>query len=103
MSLIRRPATAKGQLTLHVLTYNGARLLLVCIAAGVILAVDALTSVEVPVVLVLLIALGASLPLSALALRKLRRTINADIETVDRERAKKQRARVEARRRTETR
>jgi Flp pilus assembly protein TadB len=91
MSLIRRPATAKGQLILHVLTYNGARLLLVCVAAGVILAVDALTSLDVPVVLVLLIALGVSLPLSAFALRKLRRTINADIEAVDRERAAKQR------------
>lgn len=91
MPLIRKPATAKGQLALHVLTYNGARLALVCVAAAVILVVDALSSLDVPVVLVLLIALGASLPLSAFAFRKLRRTINADIEAVDRERAIKRR------------
>lgn len=93
MAPIRRPDTAKGRLTLHVLTYNGARLLLVCVAAGVILAVDALTTIDVPVVLVPIVALGASLPLSALILRKLRRTINADIEAVDRERAAAQRGR----------
>lgn len=91
MSLIRTPATAKGQLALHVMTYNGARLLLVCVAAGVLLAVDALTSLDVPIALVPIIALGASLPLSAFAFRKLRRTINADIAAVDRERATKQR------------
>lgn len=93
MAPIHRPDTAKGRLTLHVLTYNGARLLLVCVAAGVILAVDALTTIDVPVVLVPIVALGASLPLSALTLRKLRRTINADIEAVDRERAATQRVR----------
>ena len=103
MPLTRRPATAKGQLALNVLIYNGARLLLVCVAAGVILAVDALTSLDVPVVLVLLIALGISLPLSAFTLRKLRRTINANIEAVDRDRAKKQRPKASEKRRTETR
>ncbi|MDJ0471591.1 DUF4229 domain-containing protein [Rhodococcoides fascians] len=68
------------------LAYNVMRLLLVCVAAGVLLAVDALTSLDIPFVLVLLIALAASLPLSALTLRKLRRTINADIDAVDRKR-----------------
>ncbi|MDI9927072.1 MULTISPECIES: DUF4229 domain-containing protein [Nocardiaceae] len=68
------------------LAYNVVRLLLVCVAAGVLLAVDALTSLDIPFVLVLLIALAASLPLSALTLRKLRRTINEDIDAVDRKR-----------------
>ena len=86
MPLIRTPSTARGQLALHVLAYNVVRLLLVCVAAGVLLAVDALTSLDIPFVLVLLIALAASLPLSALTLRKLRRTINADIDAVDRKR-----------------
>lgn len=91
MPLIRTPSTARGQLALHVLAYNAVRLLLVCVAAGVLLAVDALTSFDISFVLVLLIALAASLPLSALTLRKLRRTINADIETVDRMRSIKKR------------
>ena len=69
----------------------GARLLFVCVAAGVLLAVDALTSLDISFVLVLLGALAASLPLSALTLRKLRRTINADIEAVDRTRSIKKR------------
>ncbi|WP_369597500.1 DUF4229 domain-containing protein [Rhodococcus sp. 06-1460-1B] len=86
MPLIRTPSTARGQLVLHVLAYNAVRLFLVCVAAGVLLAVDALTSLDIPFVLVLLIALAASLPLSALTLRKLRRTINADIDAVDRKR-----------------
>ena len=86
MPLIRTPSTARGQLALHVLAYNVVRLLLVCVAAGVLLAVDALTSLDIPFVLVLLIALAASLPLSALTLRKLRRTINEDIDAVDRKR-----------------
>ncbi|MCZ4278575.1 MAG: DUF4229 domain-containing protein [Rhodococcus sp. (in: high G+C Gram-positive bacteria)] len=71
------------------MTYNGARLLLVCMAAGTILAVDALTSLDIPVPLVLIIALGTSLPISAFVFRKLRRTINSDIEAVDRERARR--------------
>ncbi|KZF11177.1 hypothetical protein A2J03_19630 [Rhodococcus sp. EPR-157] len=87
MPLIHRPTAAKGQLALDVLTYNGARLALVCVTAGIVLIVDALTGLDVPVVLIVLIALAASLPLSAFAFRKLRRTINADIEAVDRERA----------------
>ena len=86
MPLIRTPSTARGRLALHVLAYNVMRLLLVCVAAGVLLAVDALTSLDIPFVLVLLIALAASLPLSALTLRKLRRTINEDIDAVDRKR-----------------
>ncbi|OZC38118.1 DUF4229 domain-containing protein [Rhodococcus sp. 05-2255-1e] len=91
MPVFRAPSTARGQLALHVLAYNGARLLFVCVAAGVLLAVDALTSLDISFVLVLLGALAASLPLSALTLRKLRRTINADIEAVDRTRSIKKR------------
>lgn len=91
MRPFRRPKTNKGLLVLHVLTYNGARLLLICIAAGIILAVDALTSLDIPVPLVLIIALGASLPFSAFAFRRLRRSINEDIEAVDLERASKNR------------
>ena len=92
MPLIRTPATAKGRLARHVLAYNAARLALVAVAAGVIVVVDALTGLDLPVALVLLIALAASLPLSALALRGLRRTINADIDAVDRERSVDRRA-----------
>jgi hypothetical protein len=91
MPVFRAPSTARGQLALHVLAYTGARLLFVCVAAGVLLAVDALTSLDISFVLVLLGALAASLPLSALTLRKLRRTINADIEAVDRTRSIKKR------------
>lgn len=91
MPLIRTPATPQGQLVFHVLAYNGVRLILVCVAAGVVLAVDALTTLDIPFVLVLLAALAASLPLSALTLRKRRRTINADIEAVDRARSIKKR------------
>ena len=87
MPLIRTPATAKGRLVRHVLAYNAARLALVAVAAGVIVVVDALTGLDLPVVLVLHIARATSLPLSAFALRQLRRTINADIEAVDRERS----------------
>ena len=92
MPLTRTPTTAKGRLFRHVLAYNGARLLLVLLAATVIFIVDATTRVDVPVVLVLLIALGASLPVSAFVLRGLRRTINADIEAVDAERSTERRA-----------
>lgn len=87
MPLIRTPTTAKGRLTRNVLVYNAARLALVCVAAGVIVAMDALTGLDVPGLLVLLIALASSLPLSAFTLRTLRRAINADIQAVDRERS----------------
>ena len=87
MPLIRTPTTAKGRLTRNVLVYNAARLALVCVAAGVIVVVDALTGLDVPGLLVLLIALASSLPLSAFTLRTLRRAINADIQAVDRERS----------------
>lgn len=50
------------------------------------MTIDALTSLDIPFVLVLFTALAASLPLSELTLRKLRRTINADIDAVDRNR-----------------
>lgn len=91
MRPFRQPKTSKGLLVLHVLTYNGARLLLVCIAAGIIFAVDALTRLDIPVPLILIIALGASLPFSAFVFRKLRRSINEDIKAVDLERASKDR------------
>lgn len=91
MRPFRRPTTTKGLLALHMLTYNGARLLLVCIAAGLVLAVDALTSLDIPGPLVIIIALGASLPISAFAFRKLRRSINEGIKAVDLERDRKNR------------
>ncbi|MBY6413937.1 DUF4229 domain-containing protein [Rhodococcus sp. BP-252] len=87
MPLFRKPATVKGLLVFHVLAYNGARLLLVCATAGIVLAIRAAADLAIPLPAVLFIALAASLPFSAFAFRKLRRTINADIDAVDRMRA----------------
>jgi hypothetical protein len=85
-------SAAKKRLTRDVAVFSGARLLLVIVIAGVVLGVSSLLGAPVPLIVALLVALVAQLPLSLVLFNGLRKRVNAGIVVVDaRRRSEKER------------
>jgi hypothetical protein len=85
-------SAAKKRLARDVAMFSGARLLLVVVIAGVVLGVSSLLGAPVPLIVALLVALVAQLPLSLVLFNGLRKRVNAGIVVVDaRRRAEKDR------------
>ena len=88
--------SAKKALARDVLVFSAARLGLVVAIAGLVLGVSALLGATVPLVVALLIAVVAALPLSLLLFQGLRRRVNEGIVVVDAQR-RAERERLQAR------
>lgn len=85
-------SAAKKRLARDVALFSGARILLVVVIAGVVVGVSNVLQAPVPLIVALLIALVAQLPLSIVLFKGLRTRVNTGIVVVDaRRRAEKER------------
>lgn len=85
-------STAKKRLARDVALFSGARILLVIGIAAAVVGVSGALQAPVPLIVALLIALVAQLPLSIVLFKGLRTRVNAGIVVVDaRRRAEKER------------
>ncbi len=96
----RTPASAGRRLARNLVFYTLARLALVAVLAAVIVLISRLLKVDIPLIVALLFALVAAMPLSLVLFKRLRARVNEDIAAVD-EKRRTDKAKLRARLRGE--